>query len=611
MPPRFTRFISLVCLLLLMHGASSRAESAEELVYPYANESVAERDARMKWWRQAKFGMFIHWGVYAVPAGRYQDREIKGYGEWIMEKARIPVATYKEYAHAFNPVNYDPVSWAKLARKTGMKYVVITAKHHDGFSLYDSAVTDWDMEQSPYPDKDLLGPLVKAVKDEGLKMGFYYSQDQDWTHPGGAKWRGREHQAHEVSWDKAQDGDFDTYLDTIAVPQVRELLTGYDIDVLWWDTPKYMTPERALKLASLLSLRPGIIHNDRLGGGIKGDTVTPEQSIPPTGYEDGRDWETCMTLNETWGYKVDDHDWKSVTTLVRNLVDVVSKGGNYLLNIGPKADGTIPPESVELLDGMGAWMDVHGESIYDTQASPVMRPFWGRITRKDREGGATLYLHVFDWPVEEGAATAELRLHLDNEPLTCVRLDTGEAVKVTRGPDGIRVVCEGQAPNPHVTVLRMEIEVEPRELDTWVEADDQGRFDLPIDMLSVDPANLRHQIRQEVVYNGPHYVREWGNTNIALTWHVRAPEAGTYRLAYSYAGKAGRMALQVLDEAGGEVFSGEKDTPSTRNPRDVESTQDGPGPVNFPGAGVYEVRLYPTAQAHVPRLFGLALEPVE
>ncbi|MCS6861524.1 MAG: alpha-L-fucosidase, partial [Abditibacteriales bacterium] len=300
-------------VLLLSMTACAFGEGAGEV------ETPAQRDARMKWWREARFGLFIHWGVYAVPAGVYKGQHVPGLGEWIMHHARIPVAEYKQFAKQFNPTKYNPEEWVLLAKEAGMKYIVITSKHHDGFALFDSKVTDWDVvDATPY-GKDLLKPLAEACRKHGIKLGFYYSQAQDWNHPGGAAAGGH--------WDKAQEGDMDEYLRKIAVPQVREILTNYGpVAILWWDTPVDMTKERADMLFPLTRLQPGIITNNRLGGGYRGDTETPEQYIPATGYPGGRDFEVCMTMNDTWGYKRDDHNWKSTETLIRNLVDIASKG---------------------------------------------------------------------------------------------------------------------------------------------------------------------------------------------------------------------------------------------------------------------------------------------
>lgn len=422
----------------LICGNTGRAEVAP------ATETKEARDARMGWWREAKFGMFIHWGVYAVPAGTYKGKQIEKIGEWIMRNAEIPVAEYRGFAKEFNPVKYDPDQWAALAKDAGMRYMVITAKHHDGFALFDSKVTDWDMvDATPY-GKDLIKPLAAAARKQGLKFGLYYSEAQDWTHPGGAKRKFKDGEG----WDPAHKGSFDDYLAKIAAPQVREILTAYQPDILWWDTPFMMTAERAAPLQALLALKPGIITNNRLGGGYRGDTETPEQHIPPTGFGD-RDWETCMTLNDTWGFKSYDHNWKSTETIIRNLVDIVSKGGNYLLNVGPTAEGLIPEESVKRLREVGRWMAVNGESIHGTQANPFPKPLeWGRVTRKPGK----LYLHVFQWPAD-GQLTLPVKIGGGKARLLA---KSEQAIEVASNVDGVTLKLPAVAPDPIDSVIALE-----------------------------------------------------------------------------------------------------------------------------------------------------------
>ncbi|MCF8359331.1 MAG: alpha-L-fucosidase [Prolixibacteraceae bacterium] len=366
-------FSVLLILLLLLNGCSEKKPVD-----------------KMEWWKEAKFGMFIHWGIYSVPAGVYKGNEIPGIGEWIMNNGKISVAEYEKYASQFNPVDFNAEEWVKLAKEAGMKYIVITSKHHDGFALFDSKVSDFDvMDATPFK-RDIIGELAAACKKYDMPLGLYYSQAQDWHEPGTAVIGRR--------WDPAQEGDMDKYLDEKAVPQVTEILNNYgEIKILWWDTPADMTPERAAKFFPEMEKHPNLIYNDRLGGSFEGDLETPEQRIPATGIQ-GKNWESCMTMNDTWGFKKNDHNWKSTETLVRNLIDIASKGGNYLLNVGPTSMGVIPGPSVERLKQIGAWMNVNSEAIYGTSPSPFNKLKWGRCTVKKMGGKTRLYLHVFDMP---------------------------------------------------------------------------------------------------------------------------------------------------------------------------------------------------------------------
>jgi alpha-L-fucosidase len=430
-----------------------------------AKETPQQRDARMNWWRTAKFGMFIHWGVYSVPAGFYHDKPVSGIGEWIMNRGKIPCAEYQEFAKQFNPVKFDAEAWVKLAKDAGMKYIVITSKHHDGFAMFCSKASKWNIcDASPY-GRDPLKDLAEACRKQGIKLGFYYSQAQDWNNGGSTGGRG---------WDPAQEHDMDDYIDRIAVPQVREILSNYGPDipaVLWWDTPRDMNPSRAARLDRVVrDLKPEIITNNRLGGGYKGDTETPEQYIPAQGYP-GRDWETCMTMNGTWGFKSNDHNWKSPETLIRNLVDIASKGGNYLLNVGPTSEGLIPKPSIERLEQVGKWMRVNGEAIYgtgptpfgaeagafsetekDKNGKPVFKPAWvWRCTTKPGK----LFVHLFQWSAGQfeipGLASKVTKAYL--------LADVGcSPLKVTQSARGITLALPGKAPDPIASVIVVEIQ---------------------------------------------------------------------------------------------------------------------------------------------------------
>ncbi|RFM27175.1 alpha-L-fucosidase [Deminuibacter soli] len=429
------------------------------------------REERMQWWREARFGMFIHWGDYAQLAGSYKGHEIGRGGEWIMNRGKIPVADYQASARRFNPTKYDADAWVRMAKDAGMKYIVITAKHHDGFAMFKSAASKWNIADATPYGKDVLKPLAEACKKYGIRLGFYYSQAQDWNNPGGAAARKPASEgwanpdsaaidaytlAHKGHWDPAQTtASMGEYIDKVAVPQVKELLTNYgDVAVLWWDTPTDMTDEYAQKLKDALKLQPHIITNDRLKRpNFPGDYKTPEQKIPKPHELDHTDWETCMTMNGTWGYKSYDHKWKSVETLVRNLVDIASKGGNYLLNVGPTASGEFPDESIQSLQGIGKWMKVNGTAIYGTQASPLDAPEWGRYTLKKQAGTTTLYVHVFNWPEDKQLLIKGVQLPVVKAAL----LAGNQSLQTSTAADGITIQVPATAPDAIATVISLEL----------------------------------------------------------------------------------------------------------------------------------------------------------
>lgn len=461
LPKAVSRLLAAAALAAMpLAAAPAAAQHADDL------DAQRAHDRRMDWWRDARFGMFIHWGLYAVPAGEWNGRT--NHAEWIRTTAEIPIDTYDRFRDEFNPVNFDAEAWAAMAADAGMKYIVITTKHHDGFALYDSAVSDFDIMATPFK-RDIMAELAEATRAQGLKMCWYHSI-MDWHHPDYLPRRG---------WEKADrpegDADMDRFV-RYLFSQVTELLTNYgDIGVMWfdgeWEATWNSTYGEALyKLCR--SLQPDVIVNNRVdkgrGGmagmsdeGYYGDFGTPEQQIPATGIP-GVDWETCMTMNGHWGYNAADKDFKSTTDLVQKLCDIASKGGNFLLNIGPKADGTFPQESVDRLREIGDWMDVNGEAIYATSASPFDNLPWGRCTTKyhgDRHlHMSTLYFHVFEWPT-----SGVLRVDgLGSKVLGAALLaDAGRDVGVEQHDGTLYLQVGTGAPGQHASVVKVDIAGHP------------------------------------------------------------------------------------------------------------------------------------------------------
>lgn len=512
-----------VLALALSGAALFAAETA-----PSTNAAPVSASAdRTQWFREARFGMFIHWGVYAVPAGEWNGRKVSPTqgGEWIYRLLSIPAADYRALGTGFTASRYDPQAWARLAREAGMKYVVVTAKHHDGLALYDSAASDWNVVKATAAGRDVLAPLADAVRAEGLRFGAYYSQSQDWMNPGG------ENYGQAPRWDPLQKGDYDTYLAKVAVPQVREILSRYHPDIIWWDTPVAMTKERVKPFADALAeLAPNIISNNRLGSGFSGDTKTPEQHIPPRGYP-GELFEVCMTMNRTWGYKRDDNEWKSVHQLLQNLSDITSKGGNFLLNVGPTAEGEIPAASIERLKAIGRWMSVNGEAIYATDAGPFPRRLpWGRVTQKHRaDGGDTLYLHVWEWPADGRVLLPTVR----ETPSAGRLLARSGAVTAEPASEGLSVRLPGDAPDADVSVVRLDFPgpVNVTQLAYTLPGPD-GRIEM-----GVADADFHGGADGNFVITGSGadaYASGWKTASWSIDYFVRVPKAGRWRVSAEF-----------------------------------------------------------------------------
>ena len=436
----------------------SLAEAAEKSV---PAETPSQRDARLKWFRDARFGLFIHWGVYSVPAGEWKDQ--KKFGEWFLEETKMPVSEYEKFAQQFNPVKFDAKEWVRIAKDAGMKYIVITSKHHDGFGMFRSELTDWCIKSTPF-QRDPLKELAEACKEAGITLCFYHSI-MDWHHP---DWGTRR------PWnDKAPKTppDMDRYTQYMK-GQLKELLTNYGpIGILWfdgeWESP--WTHERGVDLYQYVrSLQPSILVNNRVGkaragmsgmdqGGQRaGDYGTPEQEIPPTGFGAGVDWESCMTMNDHWGYNKNDHNWKPSRVLIRNLIDCTSKGGNYLLNVGPTRQGLIPQPSVERLAAMGKWMKTNGDSIYATSASPFAKLAFGKCTQKSGK----LYLHVFDWP-KDGRLVVPMTNPVKKAYLLA---EVDKELKSEKVAGGQAVLVPSTAPDADASVVVVEIDGPPQVL---------------------------------------------------------------------------------------------------------------------------------------------------
>lgn len=447
----------ILSLLILAGGGLISAPGAETAGLP--NETPRQHNARMAWWQDARFGMFIHWGLYSEAAGYWNGQPTHGAGEWIMTDMGIPRDQYATLASHFDPIQFDADRWAEAAHAAGMKYLVITSKHHEGFCMFKTRATDYNVvDDTPWRQDPLLA-LSKACRRHGVKFCVYYSI-MDWHSP---------EQAPAVS-----DPNHPVYNPTSFIPgqksaylqymrtELAELIHHYHPALLWFDG-QWMngwTDDDGRELYQYLrGLDPRLIINNRIKGA--GDYETPEQYIPPNGLP-GRDWETCMTMNDTWGYKRDDNDWKSAKTLIRNLVDIASKGGNYLLNVGPSGEGLIPDASIERLNEIGKWMSVNGVAIYGTSAGPFVRQLpWGRCTSRISGRDTLLYFHVFDWPAD-GRLEAPL---LNKIKRASLLVAPSKALETETDQNGVTIHLPQQAPDPISSTVEVKIEGAPELLN--------------------------------------------------------------------------------------------------------------------------------------------------
>jgi alpha-L-fucosidase len=480
----------------------------------YNGDSKASHNEKMQWWREARFGMFIHWGLYAIPQGIWKGKEIDGIGEWIMHRARIPVNKYEKLAGAFNPVEFNAKRWVKLAKRAGMKYLTITSKHHDGFALFKSNASPYNMVDATPFKRDVIAELAKECKKAGLKLCFYYSQKQDWHHP----------DASGNDWDfNPDEQDFAKYMEEKALPQVKEILTQYGpIGMIWYDTPQDITEAQTRAFVdAVYELQPDCLVNGRAGHDIGDYRSMGDNMIPPVRLEG--DWETPATLNDTWGFKKNDKNWKSTKSLVCRLVDIVSKGGNYLLNVGPTAEGVIPNASVKRLKRMGKWLKVNGESVYGASASPSPHEqSWGSITSKP----GRVYLNFVSWP-DRKFKLYGLQSKVKKAYILSDRKKKDLPFKQENFPDSdvdvLRINLHSSRPDKYVSVVVLKVEGEP-EMDPSIIQQADGSV-----VLEAVSASIQSPEEGSQLVSGRFGTLEnWLRTEHVLQWDVKVIKPGIF-----------------------------------------------------------------------------------
>lgn len=486
----------------------------------YAQRTVLTSGERLEWFRAAKFGMFIHWGLYAKLAGSWNGEEVADIGEQIMRFGKIPVDAYREIAREFNPVRFDAERWVSLAREAGMRYIVITAKHHDGFAMYHSKCSPYNIVDATPFGRDPMKELAAACQRQGMKLCFYYSHVQDWDDPDGFTKGGH----WDASIPPVEDQAFERYMDRKAILQVAELLTGYGpIGLLWYDTPGDLSDYNATRFENLVhAIQPECIVGPRVSSNPDiGDYIGYGDNQVPT-QANTRPWETCATMNDTWGFKAQDHNWKPVDRLLRLLVSIVSKGGNYLLNVGPTAEGEIPGESVIRLRDMGKWLSGNGEAVYGTSGCLLKQaPEWGAVTGAEGK----LYLHLFDWVPGEFILTG-----LQNKVRAVKCLASGEALAFSQhthsGPniEVLSIALPENAPDTYVSVLALDIEGMPVFDETPCDIDGEV-------FLSGFCARIESSKgKPHLAMNAAGILENWHDTGDWLSWEMNVTQPGKFEV---------------------------------------------------------------------------------
>lgn len=558
----------LVCLTSL-GGGILRAQGQTP-------ETEITSEQRLQWFRHDKFGLFIHFGPYSLLAGEWKGHRtpVGDEAEWIMQRFNIPVEDYREMAHHFNPLKFNADAWVGLAKAAGMKYLVITAKHHDGFAMYRSRVSPYNIvDWTPFK-RDILKELAIACHKQGIRFCFYYSQREDWDDADG----------YGNNWDYDRSKkNFDRYLEMKSKLQVNELLTNYGpVGLVWFDRG-LETREQADDFAEIVrTLQPRCLINGRLGSygqDLVGDYQDMnDRGMPLGGIEEA--WETPQILNNTWGYSKFDQDWKPPAVVIHLLVETVSKGGNYLLNVGPMADGTMPPAAVAILHKVGAWVQQNGESIYGTTASPLPEYPWGRTTVK----GQKVYLHIFNWP-----ADSVLRVsHLGNNSVKTAHLLIAPVapLAVSKENGVVLVRLPVQMPDVNDTVVVLELAAPLKPERQWITAGSDMPFHLDYSNASTAGKAMKRFNRK-----GAYFISKWTGPEDSITWHLIVSQVGGYHVHIRYAARAEYQGGKYSVTIGPQTLAGTVE----QTGEDFDYKTIDLGTIKLAPAGEITVRIQPAA----------------
>ncbi len=519
------------------------------------SQAQEHTNERAMWFTDARFGMFIHWGVYSGAEGIWKGEKLRNnndYAEWIYYRNRIARDEYTTLLDRFDWESIDPEQWVLLAKESGMKYVTITAKHHDGFALWDSQVSDYDVAEFTQAKRDIVKELADACHKHGLKLGLYYSHWVDWEHPDG--------------WDHSKEiygisaEDYDRYWQEKVIPQIRELLSNYgEVGLIWFDmwvhhSNTCVTKEQLLQLKGVIrELQPQCLVNSRLGLSIEEDSDIDFKTLGDNQLGSKKEefpWQSPATVAHSWGFHALEKQWKSTTTLLQNLIGNVSLNGNMMLNIGPRANGDVPYEIEQRLLAMGEWLSVNGESIYGSQAFDLVKDQhdWGKITsRLNPDGTSKIYLHVFNWPLNHKLPVTGIK----EKAVKAYLLADPEKTALPFTSQGVVTVLElpEKAPDPLVSVVVLEYDSYPSTEDGLVAQSVYGGFSLtPVNALeSKGNTMLKALSRRGTV---PAYIGVTEKSTYRWRIFVDRPMSLYTDVSYSFQGEHGKGTLSVSTQAG-------------------------------------------------------------
>lgn len=599
--------------LAAQKGAARDQAAIDEALNGWWKHSMETHESRISWWREAKFGCFIHWGVYSVPGGEWNGKKVDGYAEHLMRKEKIPRSVYIEkLVNPFNPEAFDAGAWVRAIKAAGMRYLVITAKHHDGVAMYPSMVGDVSIRASAF-QRDPMAELSAACKKYGIKFGFYYSHAFDWEHPdapgndwdydnpggdkllhGGTSW----FNVHPELLPKAIK-----YVNEKSIPQIQELIRKYDPDILWFDTPsKLPLSENIRILKAIREIDKQVVVNGRLArsaeisfGDYKNTADRPSEFFPVTG-----DWEAIPTTNESYGYSKYDNSHKSVTFFIRLLAKAAARGGNLLMNIGPMGNGLIDPRDTAILHNMGMWMQQNGESIYGTAASPLPRQAWGESTRKDKR----LYLHVFHWPANAPLYVGGLTGAVNKAWMLTDKSQKALPVKRVNGKD-ITIQLPATAPDTMNSVVVLEMKTlltdSVRVLDP---------YELPNILLAFDGKLHGKGFKYGDGKAPKYYVFDWTKQEQYISWTFRLPAEGRFTGKIKYAADAGTGINTFTVKVNGRTLQGKTQAVASNKGETIISQEL--GQLRLP-AGVHTLEIHPgnITGKELMKLFEISLTPTQ